>query len=113
VTVHINRTARNLGRVQFRAARKKIQEMLEAGYDFKTIHRTLSDEGRLTICYSVFCDYLAKERYGVNYPEIPLPRPATFTGGSPTRGPGLSLPSRPEKFEPFSLDKTKTLADLA
>jgi len=56
VTVPKNNTARNMGRVQFGADQNRIRELMEAGCDLKSIRRMLTDEEKLTICYSVFCE---------------------------------------------------------
>jgi hypothetical protein len=122
VSVHINRTARNLGRVQFKAAWKKIQGLLEEGYDFKTIHRMLTDEGKLTICYSAFCDYLAKVRPSENYLGQMPPKMATLPGETQTRRADKGPPSNPpgvptnrawaSKSEPFSIDRSRPAEEL-
>jgi len=100
VSAHITRTARNMGRVQFRAVWKRIQELLEAGYDFKSIHRMLTEEGKLTICYSVFCDHLAKAKQSETSPWKP---PAK---GGPIGRASLSKP------EPFSIDRSRSAEEL-
>jgi hypothetical protein len=82
---------------------------LEAGYDYKSIHTVLTADKQLTICYSSFCDYLAKERESF-IEQQPLKAAVLPERGSGSK-PGL-LP-KSEKYEPFRLDKTKTLADLA
>jgi hypothetical protein len=89
-----------LGRVQFKAAWKRIQELLEAGYDFKSIHRMLTDERKLTICYSAFCDYLAKVKRDENSFGKPQSK------GSPI---GRACPSKPE---PFSIDRSRPAEEL-
>ena len=100
MTVPTNRTARNMGRVQFRAAGNRIQELMEAGYDFKSIHRMLTDEGKLTICYSTFCDYMAKARPSENSPGKPPPK------GGPIGRAG------PSKSEPFYIDRSRSAEEL-
>lgn len=115
VTDPLYRTARNQGRVQFKAAWKKIKKLLGDGQDFKSIHAILMGEGHLTISYPVFCRYLAKARQGEIITEKKPAKAVPLNSGVSTRGPCKAppTPSKPEAFEPFSLDKTKTLADLA
>ena len=114
MTAHIKRTARNQGRVQFMAARKMIKELLEAGYDYKSIHAVLTDHGQMTICYSAFCAYLTKADQG-NLEKPPVRTADLKAGRRPVKGGGPDGGNlfKSDKYEPFSLDRTKSLNDLA
>ena len=82
----------------------------------------LTADKQLTICYSVFCDYLAKEKYGGNIPETPPMKTGPFGQGISTRGPcrsdlhkpdsGPAGPAWPSKPEPFSIDRSRPAEEL-
>jgi hypothetical protein len=114
---NISRIGRNVGRIEFLAAMKKIKAMLEAGYDRKKIHAKLTEDGHTTMSYSTFCSHMTK-----------LPEEggqACSLGTSPFNSSSRTKPlkNQPEatsvprgyatKTDPFKIDKNKTLEDLA
>jgi hypothetical protein len=95
------------------AARRKIKNLLKAGYDRKYIHAKLKKDGVITMSYSTFCAQFQKHGDGLapaskkqikTNPVNPPPKPK----GGPT---SQAWPSKAD--EPFSVDKSRTLADLA
>ena len=49
---------RRAQRVAFLAHKDEIAQALAAGWTVKDIWRTLSEEGRITVCYQSFCEYV-------------------------------------------------------
>lgn len=45
-------------RVEYRAVREEVEKLLEAGHSIHGVYERLTAAGRLTICYSAFCDYV-------------------------------------------------------
>ena len=106
---------RNRGKPEFIAARKKINTLLEAGYDRKYIHTKLKKEGVLTMSYSTFCVHFNKfkeewvpARKGGRQPGSPL------SGGPCRLMPKTdgALAGRPANPEPFSIDRSRPVEDL-
>lgn len=107
------RIERNMGRVEFTAALKKIQKLLEAGYDRKKIHNILSDKGFLTMSYGTFCAQMKKfkDRLGAALP-LGSGRYAESSREVPPKKSAAAIPARPSKDEPFSLIRNPSLKDL-
>lgn len=112
----IPRLGRNAGRIEFIAAQKQIQSLIEAGFDRKKIHAVLAEKGQITMSYATFC-------YQYKKFNATAPEPARLGGGfrvesrQKAPAPGFSgrvnVPAgRIAKTEPFSVDKSKTLEDL-
>ena len=109
---------RNAGRIEFIAVRDKVQALLEAGYDRKKTHAKLVEEGLITMSYSTFCNQLKKAIAAAPVPNL---SPAAPKSGPslPKTLPGHAAASaktpigRIAKTEPFSIDRSKTLEDLA
>ena len=105
---------RNVGRVEFIAAQKKIQALYEAGYDRKKIHAKLVEEGLITMSYATFCVQFKKCYAGELVPNRPtsgarseqsrqnFPKPGQTASSGQPKG-------RIAKTEPFSIDKSKSL----
>ncbi len=45
-------------RVEYRAVREEVDQLLAAGHSIHAVYERLTAAGRLTICYSAFCDYV-------------------------------------------------------
>lgn len=58
----LRRIPKHMGRVEFIACRETVQAMAAQGYDNKTIHAQLTEQGRITMSYSSFCMYMARLR---------------------------------------------------
>lgn len=61
IAARVARTAgaqRSARRVAFLAQQDEIAQALAAGWTVKDIWRTLSEEGRITVCYQSFCEYV-------------------------------------------------------
>ena len=114
---NISRIGRNVGRIEFLAAMKKIKAMLDAGYDRKKIHTKLTEDGHITMSYSTFCSHMAKLQDEGGKPCVLGTGP--FNASSPTKllnnqPAAVSGPrSHAAKTDPFKIDKNKTLEDLA
>jgi hypothetical protein len=93
-------------RIEYRACQKEVEEKVAAGYSNIMIYEELAAAGRLTTSYSAFCDYVRGEGERIHN------RPRKPSGSSLPERTGRPF-KRDEKFVPFSIDKTKTLKDLA
>jgi len=45
-------------RVEYRAVQEEVEKRLAAGHCIHAVYEQLTKAGRLTICYSAFCDYV-------------------------------------------------------
>jgi hypothetical protein len=93
-------------RIEYRACQKEVEEKLVAGYSNIMIYEELTAAGRLTVSYSAFCDYIRGEGQRIHSRRR---KPAK----SSWRQRAESTFKRTEKYEPFYIDRSKTLADLA
>jgi hypothetical protein len=92
-------------RMEYRAVQPEVEEKLGAGYSKILIYEELVAAGKLTVSYSAFCDYVrggGARKHG--RPKKPSWRQRTTTASSPARA---------DKSVPFSIDRSKTLKDLA
>ena len=114
---NISRIGRNVGRIEFKAVLKKIQGLLDAGYDRKKIHAKLMEDGQITMSYSTFCNHMANLQDGTL-------KASSQGSGLLSESPRIrSLKNQPPatnsprghaaKTDPFKIDKNKTLEDLA
>ena len=93
-------------RIEYRACQKEVEEKAAAGYSNIMIYEELAAAGRLTISYSAFCDYVRGEGQRIHSRRRRKAQARPQNGRS-----GIWKPA--EKFEPFSIDRSKTLEDLA
>jgi hypothetical protein len=106
---------RNRGKPEFIAARKKINTLLEAGYDRKYIHAKLKKEGTLTMSYSTFCVHFNKFKEEREPARIGGRQPGSLLNGGPcklkpkTEGAPVGRPAKPE---PFSIVRSRPVEDL-
>lgn len=54
--------ARFEGRVQFLAVESEVRDLISKGYSYKMIHQKLVGEGKITIAYDTFYNYLRKKK---------------------------------------------------
>jgi hypothetical protein len=93
-------------RIEYRACRKEVEEKIAAGYSSIMIFEELTDSGRLTTSYSAFCDYVRGEGK-----RIHSRRRRAAQANPPKSGSSVFRPA--DKSEPFSIDRSKTIEDLA
>ena len=93
-------------RVKYRAVQKEVTEKLASGYSNIMIYEELAASGRLTVSYSAFCDYVRGEGNRIHSRRHRRPQAHPFKSWRDHTKPGDA------KKEPFSLDTSKTLADL-
>ena len=93
-------------RIEYRACQKEVEEKVAAGYSNIMIYEELAAAGRLTTSYSAFCDYARGEGQRIHSRR----RRGTQDRPQNNRS-GIWKPA--EKSEPFSIDRSKTLEDLA
>ena len=93
-------------RIEYRACQKEVEEKVAAGYSNIMIYEELAAAGRLTTSYSAFCDYARGEGQRIHSRRRRKAQVNPQRSGNNTFKPA-------ENYEPFSLDHTKTLEDLA
>lgn len=97
VTNQKSRLNRNAARPEFLAALKKIEPLIKAGHDRKTVHGRLAEKGFITMSYATFCRHLKEhqERPATPAPpvsshaaaESPRPRLVKKRGEAPIESP--------------------------
>lgn len=55
------RMRKGMARVEFRAARETIEDMLEKGYNYRLIYEFLFENGKITMSYRSFWQYIKTE----------------------------------------------------
>ncbi len=56
------RLKRFAGRVQFMAVQEEVQGLIRQGYGYKMIHEKLVGDGRVTMSYDTFYNYLRRKK---------------------------------------------------
>jgi hypothetical protein len=108
------RIGRNIGRIEFAAAFKKIQKLLEAGYDRKKIHSQLAEKGLVTMSYGTFCAQMKKFKARLGFPfEVGQHAEAACEAPPQTAKPAPTpISTRAVKDEPFTLNRNPNANDL-
>lgn len=104
-------------RVEFRAVQAEVTRLMAEGYRIKAIFDRLSGEGRLTVCYTTFCDYIRGGGERIRNKAQTWSQPSNQTvqpqrASSKSPRPGTPLVARLEKNAPFSHDKDVDIKDL-
>lgn len=102
-------------RVEFRAVQDEVVRLMAEGYRIKAIFDRLSGEGRLTVCYTTFCDYIrgGGERIRKKAPAWnQLANQSVQSPRSPVKATRAPVVARLEKNAPFSHDKDVDIKDL-
>jgi hypothetical protein len=94
-------------RVEYRAVQTEAETLLAAGHSIHAVYEQLTAAGRLTLCYSAFCDYVRGkgERRHKNRGQTPQAKPR------PSQAAGSKTDS--EKPSPFIHDRNVDLSKLA
>lgn len=102
-------------RVEFLAVQEDVAKLLAEGHRIKAVFERLSQDGRLTVCYTTFCDYirgggrrLRRKDQKRSQPDFSAAQPPQPTVNAPRR----TVVARPEKTEPFFHDKDVDIKDL-
>jgi len=77
------RLKRFAGRVQFLAVQEEVHGLIRQGYGYKMIHEKLTTEGRITMSYDTFYNYLRRKKTQLSKepdPQIQLPSAARRLG---------------------------------
>lgn len=96
------RIGRNIGRIELRAIQDKVKSLLDAGYDRKTIHDRLVEEGNVTMSYPTFCYQLKRL----------LSQPEPAASPNPVQRPKNTAPSKADPSEPFTVNTRPRAEDL-
>jgi len=102
-------------RVEFLAVQAEVAKLMAEGYRIKAIFERLSGDGRLTVCYTTFCDYIrgggerVRKKGQVSRQPAGQAIPSQHSSVGATR---RTVVARPEKKEPFSHDKDVDIKEL-
>jgi len=102
-------------RVEFLAVQADVAKMMAEGHRIKAVFERLTMDGRITVSYTTFCDYV---RGGGNrLRRADQRRGQTASATVQSAQPSVSAPprtvvARPEKKEPFFHDKDVDIKDL-
>lgn len=58
----MTRLKRFAGRVQFTAVKEEVQGLIQLGYGYKMIHEKLVADGKITMSYDTFYNYLRRKK---------------------------------------------------
>jgi hypothetical protein len=72
--------------VQFIAVQEEVEELIRQGYGYKMIHEKLAEEGRITMSYDTFYNYLRRNKK-TKQSQIDKTEKKTNTAPSTTKGP--------------------------
>lgn len=73
--------ARFEGRVQFLAVENEVRDLISKGYSYKMIHQKLVGEGKITIGYDTFYNYLRKKKKKDQPSKLVDPTPVATEAG--------------------------------
>ena len=102
-------------RVEFLAVQGEVTRLMAEGYRIKAIFDRLSGEGRITICYTTFCDYIRGGGERIRKKAQTWSQPgnqAAQPPRSPAKPSRTPVVARLEKNAPFSHDKDVDIKDL-
>jgi hypothetical protein len=71
--------------VQFTAVQEEVQELIRQGYGYKMIHEKLVNDGKITMSYDTFYNYLRRKRK----PEPPKEEDREIHPSAPPRRLGV------------------------
>ena len=98
-------------RMEFATVKSDVEAMRQRGYSVKIMHEVLTGEGRLTMAYKTFCDYVrggGQRLHGRKQDTRNQPPNANKASAPPTASKKFA-PA--DKAEPFRVEKL-TLEDL-
>ena len=102
-------------RVEFLAVQMDVAKMMIEGHRIKAIFERMSKDGRITVSYTTFCDYVRGGGNRLRRADQRRNQAALATARlpqSPVNAPRRTVVARPDKKEPFSHDKDVDIKDL-
>ncbi|MDR1044683.1 MAG: TraK family protein, partial [Candidatus Adiutrix sp.] len=70
-------------RVEFLAVREDVAQLLAEGHRIKAVFERLTQGGRITVCYTTFCDYIRGGGQRLRRKDQRRGQPAFFAGQPP------------------------------
>jgi hypothetical protein len=96
---------RHMAIVEFRDCKETVDSMLARGFSKKLIHERLVEEGRMSMHYITFCEYIRNAKAN---PVSPPPPPVDNRPARPARIPGIIKSNMEPLPDPRNIDP-KTL----